>query len=153
MSKYSISKAGSAVPSQEEAILAQQTNQLLHNLDTDKAYRFQVIQDDEPGDIVEIPPSAMQLIMQILNEIGKGNSVALTPVHTEITTQQAADILNVSRPYLIQLLENEEIPYRKVGTHRRLRFQDVLAYKQAIDAKRLQALNELSAYDQELGLQ
>ena len=78
--------------------------------------------------------------------------MTLIPVHAELTTQQAADILNVSRPFLIEQLEKGVIPYRKVGTHRRVMFEDLMEYKQTMDHNRLKALEELSVIDQELGL-
>jgi len=84
--------------------------------------------------------------------MAKGNAVTLIPVHAELTTQQAAQILNVSRPFLIEQLEKGVIPYRKVGTHRRVMFKDLMEYKQTMDHSRLNALEELSAIDQELGL-
>ena len=84
--------------------------------------------------------------------MAKGNAVTLIPVHAELTTQQAAQILNVSRPFLIEQLEKSVIPYRKVGTHRRVMFKDLMEYKQTMDRNRLNALEELSAIDQELGL-
>jgi len=154
MNEHSIQTDTSAAPSKAEAILALETSRRLSQaLDESEEYRIQIIRNNAADDIVEIPASAMQLLVKMLTEMGRGNAVALTPIHAEVTTQQAADILNVSRPYLVQLLENGEIPFRKVGTRRRIRTEDVLAYKQDIDAKRLQALNELTAYDQELGLQ
>ncbi len=70
----------------------------------------------------------------------------------ELTTQQAADIFNVSRPFLISLVDDGKIPYRKVGKHRRIRFDDLMAYKQEIDRKRLQTLSELANEAQELNL-
>lgn len=142
------------VPSETEAILAQEASRYLTEmLDAETEYRFQFLQDDKPGQVVALPESVMQLLIKMLDVIGQGNAVALTPVQEEITTQQAADILNVSRPYLVQLLEENEIPHRKVGTRRRVRLQDVLAYKENMYQKRLDTLNELTAYDQELGLQ
>jgi excisionase family DNA binding protein len=84
--------------------------------------------------------------------MAQGNAVTLIPVHAELTTQQAAQLLNVSRPFLIEQLEKGAIPYRKVGTHRRVLFQDLMEYKQTMDHNRLNVLEELSAIDQELGL-
>src|SRR5262249_33133584 len=96
--------------------------------------------------------SAFRLFAGILTQKAEGNALTLIPVHAELTTQQAADVLNVSRPYLIELLEKGAIPHRKVGTHRRVLFQDLMAYKNQTDQARLKALAELSAIDQELGL-
>jgi excisionase family DNA binding protein len=101
---------------------------------------------------IEIPRSAFRLLSDILTEMAKGNAVTFIPVHAELTTQQAADYLNVSRPYLIDLLEKGIISFHKVGTHRRILFKDLVEYKTQIDKKRLQALEALSQVDQELGL-
>ena len=99
-----------------------------------------------------LPASALKMLVGILEEMGRGNTVTVIPVHAELTTQEAADMLNISRPSLIQMLDEGKIEYRKVGTHRRVRFESVMAYKRRVHAERLAALNELAAYDQEIGI-
>ena len=101
---------------------------------------------------MKLPAAAVGLLVRILEEMARGNAVTLIPVHAELTTQEAADMLNLSRPSLIQLLDEGKIEYRKVGTHRRVRFEGLMKYKRRADADRRRALEELAAYDQELGL-
>ena len=117
-----------------------------------KALRVRIEPENEPAESISIPVTAFRLLNSILTEMAKGNAVTLVPVHAELTTRQAAQILNVSRPFLIEQLEKGVIPYRKVGTHRRVMFKDLMEYKQTMDHNRLNALEELSAIDQELGL-
>ena len=88
----------------------------------------------------------------ILAEMAQGHGVALLPVQAELTTQQAADLLKVSRPYLIRLLEDRRIPFRLVGQHRRVRFDDLLAYQRKDDEERRRVADELTADAQELGM-
>jgi len=102
--------------------------------------------------VVSVPATAFKLLGLILNEMAKGNAIAIFPVHAELTTQQAAELLGVSRPFIVEQLEKGNIPYRKVGTHRRVLFQDLMEYKRSMDRKRLETLDELAAEAQKLGL-
>lgn len=102
---------------------------------------------------VELPVSAVRLLLDILEQMARGNAVTLMPVHAELTTQQAADLLNVSRTHFVQLLDKQKIAHRKVGTHRRVRAEDVLAYRRETEHARRKALDELTELDQTLGLQ
>ena len=140
-------------PSATDTQLAQESSRQLTKILAAKknSVRILVQADGRKEEAVAIPLAAFRLLTNVLTEMAKGNAVALIPVHAELTTQQAADLLNVSRPYLIELLEKGAIPFRKVGTHRRVLFQDVMAYKRRSDQARLKALEELSALDQELG--
>lgn len=110
------------------------------------------VEEEGPGELLVLPSSVIRLLTEILTEMAQGNAVTLIPVHAELTTQQAADFLNVSRPFLVKLLEKRKIPFHKVGTHRRIAFRDLADYKRQIDADRLAVLDELSAQAQELGM-
>jgi len=101
---------------------------------------------------IELPAGAVRLLVGILEDMASGRPVMIVPQTADLTTQQAADLLNVSRPFLVRLLEERKIPFRMVGSHRRIRFEDVQRYKEAIDAARRKVLDELAAEAQELGL-
>jgi excisionase family DNA binding protein len=101
---------------------------------------------------LKISSNIASAIMKILEEIEQGKTIMVIGDEDEITTQEAADLLHVSRPYLINLLENKEIPYRRVGRYRRLKASDVLNYKKKVDEQRQLALDELTALAQELDL-
>lgn len=102
----------------------------------------------ESDDLV-LPGHVLQILLDALSEISKGNAISLIPHHQEVSTQEAASLLNVSRPFLVGLLEKGEIPFRKVGAHRRVLLTDILEYKERCDHQRAEALDELAAFSQE----
>jgi len=107
---------------------------------------------DPDGEIIELPKSVYQVLQQIVDHMMHGRAIFIVPENKELTTQEAADILNVSRPYLVKLLERGEIPFLKLGTHRRIRFSDLMRYKKRRDAERERALGEIARMSQELGM-
>ncbi|MDQ1307967.1 MAG: hypothetical protein QG671_3801 [Actinomycetota bacterium] len=107
--------------------------------------------DDAEG-AVTMPRVAFELLARVLAHLASGQSVSIVPVDVELTTQQAADLLNVSRPYLIGLLEAGEIQYRKVGTKRRVLAGSLVEYKRRDDLHRREVADELSVLTQEMGL-
>lgn len=103
-------------------------------------------------DALVVPREAAVLLAKILGFLANGEGVNVVPDTAELTTQQAAEFLNVSRPYLIKVLESGEIPFRLVGTHRRVRFRDLSEYKSRDDLARRRAADELTQLTQELDL-
>jgi excisionase family DNA binding protein len=104
------------------------------------------------GAAIDIPTPVFNLMHQIVYELLQGNSITIVPIHKELTTKEAADILNVSRQYLVELLDNQTIPHTKVGTHRRIRFGDLMNYKNDRDANRQEGLSRMTKKSQQLGL-
>lgn len=114
--------------------------------------RIQIFDDKNQAHQVELPTSALRLLVDILTELADGNAVKVVPVHAELTTQEAADLLNVSRPHLVKLLEEGELPFHKTGKHRRVRFADLMQFKERRDQASEQAMEELTKQAQELGM-
>ena len=134
----------------EKAGARQSSRQLASYLRTNHRLALQVVADDRPGEVLAVPRAALTLLSHILAEMAQGHAVTLLPIHAELTTQEAADILHVSRPYVVRLLEEGHMPHHKVGTHRRVRLRDVMAYKARSRTERSQALDALTAQAQEL---
>jgi len=141
------------IPTDQEALKAREISRTLEAQRADeKPMRIQVAEAGREVITLDLPPTAARLLMDMLKEMGAGNAVTLVPIEAEITTQQAADLLNVSRPYVISLIEKGVLPARLVGNQRRLSLKDVLAYRAEGKAKAYAALKEIAAIDQELGL-
>lgn len=107
---------------------------------------------DDPEQTLVVPRSAVELLARVLAHMAAGQGVSVVPAHAELTTQQAAELLNVSRPFLIGLLDAGEIEYRKVGKHRRIKAQSLMAYMARDDQDRREAADELTRLNQEMGI-
>ena len=140
-----------AVPSKKDTSLAAQSSRILAtDVKSTQNPSIQILIDGKSKESVTLPASALRLLVDILVQMAEGNAVSVIPIRAELTTQEAAELLNVSRPHLVSLVESNEIPYRKVGSHRRILAKDVLAYKAKIDEERLKTLAELSEQAQKL---
>jgi len=107
---------------------------------------------EQKAQSVIVPREAFDLFLEILGQMANGNAVTIVPVHAELTTQQAADVLNVSRPFVVKLLEDKKLPHRLVGTHRRIKMADLMAFKAKDEAERARVLDELAAEAEKHGL-
>ena len=114
--------------------------------------RIRFCTEGKQGAEITLPHSAVRILFTALQEMAKGHSVTLLPVDTELTTQQAAELMRVSRPSLIKMLDENKLPYRKVGAHRRVRYEDVLRYLESERARRKKVMEELVAETDALGL-
>ncbi|UCH26326.1 MAG: helix-turn-helix domain-containing protein [Trueperaceae bacterium] len=140
------------IPNERECDLARQASrQLAPHLASGEPLTL-YLGPDAAAETLTIPAPALQLLQQILQQMATGHAITLTPLQAELTTQQAADLLNVSRPYLVGLLEEGKIPHRKVGSHRRVLSRDVLDYRARFEAQRQEVLRELAKQAQELEL-
>ena len=145
-----VATARSAAPSREDVERARTSGQRLARLARRGQPLTLRVRDAGEEETIELPAGAVSLLQAILEDMASGRAVTIVPQNAELTTQQAADFLNVSRPFLVQLLEQKKLPFRMVGTHRRIRFEDVLRYKENTDAERRKVLDQLATEAQEL---
>jgi len=108
--------------------------------------------EDDKTHTIELPTSAMTMLVEVLGELAAGNAVQIVPVHAELTTQEAANILNVSRPHMVKLLEEGKLPFHKIGRHRRVLFADLMEYKKRRENESLNAMQALADQAQDTGM-
>ncbi len=137
-----------SLPTAKDASLAKEASQMLGSLvNGDSDVNITVNRGEAKIEAV-IPAAALQMIVELLAHMSQGNAVTVIPTGAEFTTQQAAHFLNVSRPFLIGLLNKEEIAFHMVGRHRRIKFEDLKAYKENRDKGQMKALDDLAAISQ-----
>jgi excisionase family DNA binding protein len=137
------------VPSEEDSKRAAEASRSLASKATAES-ELKISVGDGPA--IALPRGLNRLLSDLLAEMAHGNAVTIIPFHAELTTQEAADYLNVSRPHLIDLLEKAKIKFRKVGTHRRIKFEDLRKFKASSDAESEAAMEELAAQAQKFGM-
>lgn len=145
-------------PDREEAERAARAAELMQAYLTghsDAVASLQLRPADQRSDpqVIPLPAPAVWLLNEILFELANGHAVTVAAPHRELTSQQAADLLNVSRPYLVGLLEKKAIPFRRVGNRRRVRLTDILAYRRREELERRRILDELTAEAEHLGIE
>ena len=140
------------MPTEDEIAQAREASRQLARLLPDDALPLRLVTDDNRHEMISFPPGALRLFVDVLTQLGQGRAVTLLPQRAELTTQEAADYLNVSRPYVVGLIEQNKLPARKVGTRRRIAFEDLVRFDDQDRARRRVALDELARIDQELGL-
>ncbi len=144
------------VLSTEEAELAKVAQRcIMASLDHSRAHRIALIDSDGGTDsspTLELPPKVLRFFAEMLGAMAEQKLVTLVPQKHELTTQEAAAFLNVSRPFVIKEIEAGKIPHRKVGRHRRVTFTDLVKYQRASQAASDQALQDLTDQAQQLGL-
>jgi excisionase family DNA binding protein len=140
------------LPAEQEVQLAMQGQRALAACLATRmeTQHIRILDDHNQPHEVELPTSALRLLVDILAEWADGNAVKVVPIHAELTTQEAADLLNVSRPHLVKLLEDGELAFHRAGKHRRVRFADLMRFKETRDQASEQAMAELARQAQEL---
>lgn len=138
----------------DQATLFKDASRLMSEaLDRSRALTLALVDDGEGGDVtrINVPPSTLKVLARLLSLMADQQTFLLSPADTELTTGQAADMLGVSRPFLVSRLEAGDLAFRKVGRHRRLRLDDVLAYQRSMQRARAGAMDDLVAASEEIG--
>ena len=147
-----ITRFSTDIPGTREASLAQASAQVLASKLAGRPATISIRFEENAREVIELPFEAVRLLIDLLNEMAAGNAVSLIPTNAELTTQQAADLINVSRGFLVKLLDKKDIPHRKVGTHRRVLFSDLKAYEKQAKRARSDTLDKLTDESQSLGI-
>ncbi|MFT6386811.1 MAG: excisionase family DNA binding protein [Cellvibrionaceae bacterium] len=140
------------LPTSQEIELAKQSSRTLAKYANQDRVTLKITGEDGQSEDITLPGHIMAMLLKISTEMSQGKAISLIPINAELTTQEAANMMNVSRPHLVKLLEQETIPFHKVGTHRRIYLEDLLAHIQENDEARSKTLDELAALSQDLGL-
>lgn len=140
------------MPTSEDIEQAKESSRKLSKFHNADRVKLSIEGSNKETESFVLPGIVMQMLLDILSEFSKGNAIGVIPHKAELSTQQAANLLNVSRPYLVKLLEEGKIEHTKVGTHRRVLVGDLLSYKEEIDAARNKSLDALSELSQELDM-
>ncbi|WP_035807260.1 excisionase family DNA-binding protein [Lunatimonas lonarensis] len=138
-------------PSKSEQRIAEKSHEALSQILERVHSTMTEIEIEETKERLQIPSRALELLNEILRAMSQGKPISIVPVATEVTTQKAAEILGCSRPHLVKLLENGELDFIKVGSHRRIKLEDVVSYKQKMKAEQKRLLIEMMNSDEELG--
>lgn len=139
-------------PSKEEQLTAQKSYSVLASSIDQLRTDSPEIEIEETEEKIRIPISALKLLADILKEISQGNPISIVPIATEMTTQAAAELLGCSRPHVVRLLEEGKIPFTKVGRHRRIKYEDIVKFKNDMKSKQRKKIQELMGLDEESGL-
>ena len=139
---------GGRLPSEGEKAAANQLRKIIAAHSGGDA-KLRVLDDNKTPAEITLTPALSKLLLDLLRHVGRGDAVTLVPLSQMLTTQQAADILNISRPFLISLLERGDIQHTRVGRHRRIKADHLFGYKRDRDARRSAALSELAEIDAE----
>ena len=152
MTNLTLDKISLPAPKEIEAALRGQRELAAYLSTSLETQKISIQDENNVSHQIELPTSSLTLLMTILGELATGNAVQVVPVHAELTTQEAANILNVSRPHMVKLLEDGYIPFHKTGRHRRVLFSDLMKFKELRNQKSHKAMQELSDLNQDLEL-